>query len=158
MGGGARDALGAVADVEPLVGRHPRDDGPKGQRLPEAGHDVVEIDERPHLTEVRPLAEAEHHAGEGAGEDDDQERAIADVVQAVDEGARLERRRDHREQRQPEEAAETTEGLDELDRPPPDGLEGADDGWDGWLSHRGRAGTPREPSGGNISRRGGTAT
>src|SRR5439155_24583904 len=41
LGGGARDALGTVADVEPLVGRHPRDDGPEGQRLPEAGHDVV---------------------------------------------------------------------------------------------------------------------
>src|SRR5262245_59218207 len=70
LGGGARDALGAVADVEPLVGRHPRDDGPEGQRLPEASHDVVEIYERPHLTEVRPLAEAEQlHADQVSTED-----------------------------------------------------------------------------------------
>src|SRR5215813_4387614 len=228
--GGAGDTFGAVADVEALVGRHPRDDGPEGERLPEARHDVVEIHEGPHLTEVGAFAEteqlyadqitaedahdveerrhhrerhdagqnrrrdqitkwierhhgervdllgdphdadlggqrragppgdhqrgqhraeladqrerdrrtekrlraearerqihlqAEHHAGEGASEDDDQERAIADVVHTVDEGARLERRRDHREQGEREEAPETTEHLDEVDRPPPDGL------------------------------------
>src|SRR6059036_659842 len=50
--GGAGDALGAMPDVEPLVGRHPGDDGPEGQRLPEARHDVVEIHEGSHLTEV----------------------------------------------------------------------------------------------------------
>src|SRR2546426_2907651 len=36
LGGGARDALGTVAGVEPLVGRPPRDDCPAGPRLPES--------------------------------------------------------------------------------------------------------------------------
>src|SRR2546425_2554176 len=68
--GGAGHALGAVADVEPLVGRDPGDDDAEGQRLPEASHDVAEIDERPHLAEVGAFAEAEQlHAHQVAAED-----------------------------------------------------------------------------------------
>src|SRR5262249_30452633 len=45
----ARHALGAVADVEPLVRADPRHHDPERDRLPEARHDVGHVDEPPHL-------------------------------------------------------------------------------------------------------------
>src|SRR6266705_7106363 len=53
-----RHALGAVADVEPLVGADPRHDDAEREGLPEPRHDVVQIDERLHLPEVCPRREA----------------------------------------------------------------------------------------------------
>src|SRR5262249_23282305 len=68
----ARHALGAVADVEPLVRADPRHHDPERDRLPEARHDVGHVDERPHLAEVRAFRQPqEAHADEIAAEDSD---------------------------------------------------------------------------------------
>src|SRR5206468_4669732 len=44
LGRRPRDALGAVADVEALVGADPRDDDAERDGLPEPGHDVLHVD------------------------------------------------------------------------------------------------------------------
>src|SRR6266446_1714493 len=68
----ARHALGAVADVEPLVRADPRHDDPERDRLPEPRHDVGHVGERLHLAEVRALRQAqEAHPDEIAAEDPD---------------------------------------------------------------------------------------
>src|SRR5213594_499084 len=68
----ARHALGAVADVEPLVRTDPRHDDTERDRLPEPRHDVGHVDERLHLAEVRALRKPpDLHTNEVAAEDPD---------------------------------------------------------------------------------------
>src|SRR5262245_12977583 len=72
LGGGPGHPLGPVADIEPLVGAHPRDQHAERHRLPEACHDVVEGDEVLHFAEVGPFREAQQlHPDEIAAEDSD---------------------------------------------------------------------------------------
>src|SRR5439155_2332628 len=98
--GGAGHPFGAVADVEPLVGGDPGHDGAEGQRLPEAGHHVGEVDERSHLAEVGSLAEAEQlHAHQIPAEDADD----------VEEGRHQRERHDAGQDRRRDQIAERHE-------------------------------------------------
>jgi hypothetical protein len=88
------------------------------------------------------------HPGEGPGEQDDEERAKADVMDAPEQCAELERRRDHRGNGLSQEAAEATERLDDLDDPPAEAFERPQSRRDGRLSHAcARRYTPRAQSG-----------
>src|SRR5438034_11605354 len=91
--------------------------------------------------------ELEDHPGEGAGEENDQERAIADVVDPAEERPELERRRDGGAQRLAEEGAEPAERVDDSDRKAADGLEWAQRRRDRPLRHA-RVGRFPGPRGG----------
>src|SRR5216117_2539937 len=87
-----------------------RDGGPEVRLGPEA--DEREI----HL-------EAEHHAREPAGQQDDQQRSVPDVVDPVDERPEFERRGQERPERLRQEHPEAAQRLDDRDRPPPDRIQ-----------------------------------
>src|SRR5262249_58389616 len=67
----------------------------------------------------------ENDAGERARQEDDQQRAIADEVDAVEERSQLERRRDEGREGFRQEGPEAPEGVDDSDGPAADGVEGA---------------------------------
>src|SRR5207245_7709386 len=100
--------------------------------------------------------EPEHHPGERAGQEDDQERAVADEVDAVEERPELEGRRNERGERFGEKGAEPPEGLDDCDRPATDGVEGAQRRGERPVRHApgGRFPAPRA---GSTGRTGGTS-
>src|SRR6266571_9451929 len=69
--------------------------------------------------------QSEHHPGEPARQQDDQQRAKADVVDPVDEGPELERRCQDHHEGPGQERAEAAQRLDDRDRPPADRVEQA---------------------------------
>jgi hypothetical protein len=131
----AHDAeLGRERRARPARDHEGREDGPQ----------LADDRERHRGPEERLGAEAgereedlkpEHHAGEGARQQNDQQRAEADVVDAADQRPQLEGRRDGGHQRLDEEGPEPTHRLDDPDDPPAEALEGAQQRRDGRLSH-----------------------
>src|SRR5207237_5472066 len=90
----------------------------------------------------------EDHAGEGAGQENDQQRAEADEVDAVHEGPELQRRRHHRREGRREERTEPPERCGEREGPLAEQIEWAQDGGKRGLAHlRARRYTPRAQSG-----------
>ncbi len=83
----------------------------------------------------------EHHAGEGAGQDHDGERAEADEVDALHQAGELEGRDEDVGNRLDEEATEAAEGLQHLEGSGPE-LSDQADGQD--LGRRG-GDRPRHP-------------
>src|SRR6266568_2840649 len=76
LGGGAGNALRAVAAVEALVGADPGHEYAEAERLPEADHDVRHVGVGLHLAEVRPGRHSEQDDGDqvaavDAGDDED---------------------------------------------------------------------------------------
>src|SRR5262249_35696319 len=100
--------------------------------------------------------QTEYHPRERAGQEDDQQRVVADEVDPVDERPELERRRGQGDERFREEGSEPTEGIDERDRPATDGVEGAQRRGERSIRHA-RGGRFPAPRAGNTGRTGGTS-
>src|SRR5206468_9740337 len=91
-----------------------------------------------------------------AGQEDDQQRVVANEVDPVDERPELERRRDEDREGLREEGSESAEGVDDRDRPATDGVEGAQRRGERPLRHA-RGGRFPAPRAGNTGRTNGTS-
>jgi hypothetical protein len=91
--------------------------GEHGPQLPDQrkGHRRAEEGLGPEARQGQEHLEPKHHAGEGAGEEHDDQRAKANEVEPLDHPAQLERRDPGRDQRLGEEAPEATQVLDSVE-------------------------------------------
>src|SRR5438876_641110 len=132
LGGGAGNALRAVAAVEALVGADPGHEHAEAERLPEADHDVRHVGVGLHLAEVRP--------GRHPEQDDRDQVAAADAGDVED-------RREHGKGDEPRQNGghhEIAHGVQGHDH---EGVDLLGDAHDAELGGEGRARQARDEDG-----------